>query len=119
MPIPTSKSRTGVYPSTSLENMQLSLFSEVTEAIPVDNLETESINASNGRPDTARTPNSGTLEQVPAEDGRDAGGAESATAGDLRGAGIDGQPPLRTDGSPEDGLPDRLGTDDERVGLSS
>src|SRR6202050_1630742 len=109
-----SKSRTSAYPENP-ENMQLSLFSEVTEAIPVDNLETESINASNGRPDTARTPDSGALDQVPAQNGRDAGGAESATASDLRGAGTDGQPALRTVGSAEDGLPDRLGTGDERV----
>src|SRR5579859_2615633 len=101
-----SKSRTSAYPG-SPENMQLSLFSEVTDAIPVDNLETESINASNGRPDTARTPDSGALAQVSAQDGRDAGSAESATAGDLRSAGTDGQSALRTGGSSEDGLPDR------------
>ena len=112
------KSRPNI-PDTTAEFMQLSLFSEVPDAPPVDTLKKESTNASDGRPDTARTSDSGTLEQVPAEDGRDALSAESTTAGDLRGAGTDGQPALRTGGSPEDGLPDRLGTGDEGVGVSS
>src|SRR6202012_4333656 len=106
------KSRASI-PDTAAEFMQLSLFSEVSDTPPVDNLKEESTNASDGRPNTARTSDSGTLEQVSAENGRIADGTESTTAGDLRGAGADGRPPLRTGGSPEDGLPVCLGTGDE------
>ena len=60
------KSRPNI-PDTAAEFMQLSLFSEVPDAPPVDTLKEESTNARNGRPDTARTSDSGTLEQVPAE----------------------------------------------------
>src|ERR1700757_910446 len=112
------KSRPTIADATA-EFMQLSLFSEVLDSPPIDNLKEESTNASDGRPDTARTSDSGTLEQVSAENGRIADGTASTTAGDLRGAGAAGRPPLRTGGSPEDGLPDRLGTGDERVGVSS
>src|SRR5579871_1772467 len=112
------KSRPSISDPTA-EFMQLSLFSEVPDAPPVDTLKEESTNASDGRPDTARTSDSGALEQVSAEDGRDAHSAESTAAGALRGAGTDGQPALRTGGGPEDGLPDRLGVGDEGVGFSS
>src|SRR5689334_20026350 len=104
---------------TPAEFMQLSLFSEVPDSPPIDSLKEESTNASDGRPDTARTSDSGALEQVSTEDGRIVDGAGSAIAGDLRSAGTDEQPPLRTGSGPEDGLPDRLGTGDERVGVSS
>ena len=70
-------------PDTIAEFMQLSLFSEVPDAPPVDTLKEESTNASDGRPYTARTSDSGALEQVSAEDGRDAHSAESAATGAL------------------------------------
>src|SRR3954467_1987367 len=101
------------------EFTQLSLFSEMPDAFPVDNLEEESTNARDGRPDTTRTPDSGTLDQVPAQDGRDANGPESTPAGDLRSAGADGQSALRTGGGAEDGISDRLGVGDEGVDLPS
>src|SRR5579883_2992275 len=90
-------------PETIAEFMQLSLFSVVPDASPVDTLKEESTNASDGRPATARTSDSGALEQVSAEDGRDAHRADSTAAGALRGAGTNGQPALRTGGGPEDG----------------
>jgi hypothetical protein len=58
------KPRTGASPET-LEYMQLSLFSDVPGAPPVDNLEKESINAGNGQPDAARTQDSEALDQIP------------------------------------------------------
>jgi hypothetical protein len=52
---------------TTAEFMQPSLFSEVPDSPRIDNLKEESTNASDGRPDTARTSDSGTLEQGSAE----------------------------------------------------
>jgi hypothetical protein len=46
------KSRPSI-PDATAEFMQLSLFSEVPDSPPVDNLKEESSNASDGRPDTA------------------------------------------------------------------
>ena len=112
-----SKSRTGAYP-TSIEDRQLSLFSEMTDASPVDNLETESTNASNGQSHTPRTQDPETLEEIPAYDGRNAVGTESAPTGDLRSPGIDGEPAVRTDSSSKDGLPDGVGVGDEGMGIS-
>src|SRR4051812_20353043 len=106
-------------PTRPNEFTQLSFFSDMPDAIPVDNLEEESTNARDGRPDTARIPDSGTLDQVPAQDGRDANGPESTPAGDLRSAGADGQSALRTGGGGGDGISDRLGVGDEGVGLPS
>src|ERR1700686_1811090 len=99
-----SKSRSGAYP-TSIEDRQLSLFSEMTDASPVDNLETESINGSNGQSPPPRTQDPKTLEEISAHDGSDPVGTESAPAGDLRSPGIDGEPAVRTDSSSKDGLP--------------
>jgi hypothetical protein len=106
-------------PTERNEFTQLSLFSEMPDAFPVDNLEEESTNARDGRPDTTRTPDSGTLDQVSAQDGRDANGPEPTAAGGLRSAGVDGQSALRTGGGAEDGISDRLGVGDEGVGFPS
>src|SRR5947209_13509458 len=95
--------------SADPEQLQLSLFSKVPDAAPIDTLEKESTNGSNGRPDTARTPDSGALEQVPSQDGRDPDGTEPASAGDIRGAGTDGQSAVQAGSGPQDGLPDSLG----------
>src|SRR4051794_2040349 len=100
-------------PSASPEHLQLSLFSEVPDATPIDTLEKESTNGSNGRPDTSRAPDFGALEQVPSQDGRDLDGRESTPAGDIRSPGTDGKPAVRTGSSSQDGLPDRLGVGDE------
>ena len=44
--------------------------------------------------------------------------AESASAGDLRGPGVDGEPAIRFDGGSEDGLPTGVGDRDEGMGVS-
>ena len=51
------KSRPSIH-DTPAEFMQLSLFSEVPDSPPIDNLKEESTNASHGRPDAARTSDS-------------------------------------------------------------
>ena len=96
-----SQSRPSI-PAPPNEFTQLSLFSEMPDALPVDNLEEESTNARDGRPDTTRIPDSGTLDQVSAQDGRDAHGPEPTPAGGLRSAGVAGQSALRTGGGPEE-----------------
>ena len=42
---------------------------------------------------------------------------ESASAGDLRSTGVDGEPAIRVDGGSEDGLPIRVGDRDEGMGV--
>jgi hypothetical protein len=113
-----SKPRTGASPET-LEYVQLSLFSDMTGAPPGDNLEKESINAGNGRPDATRTQGSEALEQVSTQNGRGADGPASTPASGLRGSGTDGQPVVRIDDGEKDGLPDGLGIGDQRMGISS
>ena len=65
-----SKSRTG---NLSTINNQLSLFAETTDAELVDNLIEESIDARNDDTHTTWTPDPGTLEKPPADDGRKPG----------------------------------------------
>src|ERR1700722_5426455 len=99
-------SRTG-NPSTGSQSTtgnQLSLFSEITDAELGDNLIEESIDARNGYTHTTWTPDPGTLETPPTDDGQETGVREPASTGDLRSAGIDGEPVIRVDGSSEDGL---------------
>lgn len=113
-----SKSRSGAFP-TSDDSSQLNLFWDATDASAIDNLEKDSTNAGNGQPETARPQNPEALEQVSTNDGRNANGAESTPAGGRRGARIDGEPALRTDGGSKDGLPDGVGVGDEGMGVSS
>jgi hypothetical protein len=112
------KPRTGAYPET-LEYMQLSLFSDLTEAPPVDNLEKESLNAGNGQPNADRTQDSEALEQISTQNGRSADGTGSTPTSGLRGSGTNGQPAVRIDGGEKDGLPDGLGIGDEGMGIST
>src|SRR5438067_4634290 len=110
-----SNSRTGCQFTTS---NQLSLFSEMTDTEPVDNLIKESLNDRNDYVDTTWTPDPGTLETLSTDDGREPGQRESASAGDFRSAGIDREPAIRVDGGPEDGLPAGVGNGDEGMGVS-
>src|ERR1035438_1254068 len=109
-----TKSRTS---NQSIISNQLSLFLDVTDADLGDNLTEESTDARNGRTLTTWTPDPGTLETPPADDGRGPGARESAPAGDLRGPGADGEPTIRIDGGPEDGLPAGVGDRDEGMGV--
>ena len=104
-----TKSRTG---SQSTTGSQLSLFSETTDAELVDNLIEESIDARNDDTHTTWTPDPRTLATPPTDDGRESGQRQSTSTGDLRSPGIDGQPAIRVDGGPEDGLPAGVGDRD-------
>src|SRR5579883_1824750 len=106
-------------PSTGPEDLQLSLFSDVLDGPPVVTLEKESTHGNDGRPDTARSSDSGALEQIPAPDGPGVDVPETTPSGDLRSTGIDEQSAVRASGDPEDGIPDRLGAGDQGVGISS
>src|ERR1035441_5237589 len=109
-----TRSRTG---NQSIITNQLSLFSDVADADLGDNLTEESTDARNGRTHTTWTPDPGTLETPPADDGREPGARESAPAGDLRSPGADGEPTIRVDGGSEDGLPAGVGDGDEGMGV--
>jgi N12 class adenine-specific DNA methylase len=111
----TRKSRTG---SQSPTSNQLSLFSETTDPELADNLIEESIDDRNGYTHTSWTPDPGTLETPPGDDGREPGARESASAGGLRSAGVDGEPAIRVDGYSEDGIPVGVGDRDEGMGVS-
>ena len=111
------KSRAGL--RTGPDYNQLDLFYEPTEQEQPDNRRTEQSHAGDERPHAAGTQDPQTLEQIPSEDGRLSESPQSASAIDLRGAGVDRESSLRTDGDPKDGLPDRLGALDEGVGLPS
>src|ERR1700678_2147177 len=112
-------SRTGNHSpgGQSTTSNQLSLFSEMTDAELGDNLIEESIDARNGYTHTTWTPDPGTLETPPTDDGQESGARQSASTGHLRGAGIDGEPAIRGDGGSEDGLPAGVGDRDEGMGV--
>src|ERR1035437_4474196 len=110
-----TKSPTGSQPTSSA---QLSLFSETTDAELGDNLIEESIDDRNDYTHTTWKPDPGTLETPPTDDGRGTGQRQSASAGDLRSAGVDGEPAVRVDGGSEDGLPAGVGDRDEGMGVS-
>src|ERR1035441_7989349 len=105
-----TKSGTG---NQSIISNQLSLFWDVTDADLGDNSIKEPTDARNGHTHTTWTPDPGTLETPPADDGREPGVRESAPAGDLRSPGADGEPTIRVDGGSEDGLPAGVGDRDE------
>src|ERR1017187_8640431 len=81
-----STSRIG---SPSPSSGQLSLFSEMTVAELGANLVEESIDDRNDYAHTTGTQDPGTLETPSADDGRETGQRESASAGGLRSAGVD------------------------------
>src|SRR5579863_3224518 len=103
---------------TSNEN-QLSLFSEATQAAPSipDNVLMESLDGRNKRHDTAGIQDPGPLEAPSPDDGAGLGAGESTATDGLRGSGTDGESPVRTGGSPEDGVPSGVGDSDEGVGV--
>ncbi len=96
---------------------QLSLFPD-SGAETTDNLIKESLDERNSYIDTARTPDPRTLETLSTDDGREAGESESASAGGLRSAGVNGKSALRVDGTSEDGLSASVGDGDEGMGIS-
>src|ERR1039458_3821200 len=110
-----TNSRTG---SQSTTSAQLSLFSETTDVELVDNSTEESIDDRNDYTHTTWQPDPGTLETPPTDDGRGTGQRQSASATDLRSAGVDGDPAVRVDGGSEDGLPAGVGDRDEGMGVS-
>src|ERR1035438_1139381 len=84
-----SKSRTG---RESTNANQLSLFSELAEAAPInpDNVVLESIDGRNKRHDATGIQDPGALEALSPNDGAGIGEGESPAAGGLRSAGTDG-----------------------------
>src|SRR5580704_15656781 len=94
---------------TESQSNQLSLFSDLTDAELSDNLVEESIDVRNDDTHTTGSQDSGSLDTLPANDGRDAGQRQSTSAGGFRGTGVDGEPALRVDGGSEDGLSIRPG----------
>ena len=110
-----SNSRIG---SQSTGSNQLSLFSEISDSKPVDNLVKESPDDRNGYDDTARIPDPRALEMLSTDDGRATGQSESAPAGRLRSAGVDDQSVIRVDGDSKDGLSAGVGAGDEGMGIS-
>src|ERR1022692_4356139 len=104
--------------SPSPSSGQLSLFSEMPIAEVGDNLVEESIDDRSDYAHTTGTPDPGALETPSADDGREPGQGESASAGGLRSTGVDGEPATRVDRGSEDGLPIRLGDRDEGMGVS-
>jgi hypothetical protein len=113
------KSRTGNHSAgtQSTTSNQLSLFSDATEAELGDNLIEESIDARNGYAHTTWAPDPGTLAPPSTEDGRETGARESASSGDLRSPGINGESAIRVNGGSEDGLPANVGDRDEGMGV--
>src|SRR5215831_14546366 len=108
--------RTGGLPAVG---DQLSLFSEGADPELADNLEEESFDDRNGSAHTSGASDPGSLETPPPVDGAAIGTRESPPTGDLRSPGVDGQSPVRTDGSAEDRVSPGLGNRDEGMGLSS
>src|SRR6204780_3878327 len=111
-----AKSRFGIQPA---DIGQLSLFSDAPDVEILGTLETESRDDRNQHTDATRTPNPRTLESLPAGDGPEVDPAEPTPPGDLRGPGVDWEPPLRFDGGSEDGLPAGVGDGDEGMGIPS
>src|SRR5580700_10337115 len=103
--------------SPSPSSGQLSLFSEIAIAEVGDNLVEDSIDDRNDYAHTTGTQDPGPLEMPSADDGRETGQRESASAGGLRSTGVDGEPAIRVDGRSEDGLPIRVGDRDEGMGV--
>src|SRR5260370_19968902 len=89
---------------------QLSLFSDTELA---DNLGEESLHDPNGAAHTPWIPDTGAFETPSAQDGREPGARESASDGDLRSAGVNGQPAVRADSGPDNGLPQGVRNRDE------
>src|ERR1700722_18941056 len=98
---------------------QLSLFEDTSDTDLVDNSIEESVDERNQRIHPTRTSDPRTLEASSTGDGGGTGQSESASAGDLRGPGIDGESPVRVEGGSEDGLSAGVGDRDPGVGLSS
>src|ERR1700679_3440233 len=98
---------------------QLSLFSEATQAAPKipDNVLMESIDGRNKRHDAAGVQDPGPLEAPSPDDGAGPGAGEPAATDGLRGSGTDGESPVRTGSSTENGLPGGMGDRDEGVGV--
>jgi N12 class adenine-specific DNA methylase len=109
-----AKSRFGIYPA---ETGQLSLFSDAPDVEILGNVETESRDDRNEHNDPTRTPDPRTLDAQPARDGSEVEPGEPTPASDIRGTGVDGEPAIRLDGGPEDGLPTGLGDRDEGMGV--
>src|SRR5580704_9963432 len=109
-----AKSRFGIQPA---DIGQLSLFSDAPDVEILGTLETESRDDRNQHTDATRTPDPRTLESLPTGHGPEVDPAKPTPAGDLRGPGVDGEPPLRFDGGSEDGLPTGLGDRDEGMGI--
>src|SRR2546423_10906904 len=105
-----AKPRLGIQPA---DIGQLSLFSDTPDVEILATLETEFRNDRTQHTDATRTPDPRTLESLPARDGPEVDPAEPTPAGDLRSPGVDGEPALRFDGGPEDGLPTGVGDRDE------
>src|ERR1700679_3355543 len=95
---------------TSNEN-QLSLFSEATQAAPniPANVLMESLDGPNKRHDAAGGQDPGPLEAPSPDDGAGAGAGEPVATDGLRGSGTDGESPVRTGSSSEDGVPGGVG----------
>ena len=109
-----AKSRFGSYPA---DIGQLSLFSDAPDVEILGNVETESRDDRNEHNDTTRTPDPRTLDALPTSDGSEVDSGEPTPTGDLRGTGVDGEPAIRLDGGPEDGLPTGVGDRDEGMGV--
>src|ERR1700730_8587203 len=110
-----STSRIG---SPSPSSGQLNLFSEIAVAELGDNLVEESIDDRSDYTHTTGTPDPGALETPSADDGREPGQGESASAGGLRSTGVDGEPAIRVDRGSENGLPAGVGDRDAGMGVS-